>query len=69
VAPGPVLTPLQPASRPSEQMDDWEVNKLPLWGRAGMPSELAASYVSVMRCMHAIGGKPSSLLVLEADLT
>ncbi|KAJ9103876.1 hypothetical protein QFC21_002338 [Naganishia friedmannii] len=45
VAPGPVLTPLQPASRPSEQMDDWEVNKLPLWGRAGMPSELAASYV------------------------
>jgi hypothetical protein len=31
---------------PSEQMDDWEVNKLPLWGRAGMPSELAPSYVS-----------------------
>ncbi|KAJ9120192.1 hypothetical protein QFC22_003092 [Naganishia vaughanmartiniae] len=46
VAPGPVLTPLQPASRPKEQMDDWEVNKLPLWGRAGMPAELAASYVS-----------------------
>jgi NAD(P)-dependent dehydrogenase (short-subunit alcohol dehydrogenase family) len=45
VAPGPVFTPLQPASRPSEQMDDWEVGKLPLWGRAGMPSELAPSYV------------------------
>lgn len=26
-------------------MDDWEVGKLPLWGRAGMPSELAPSYV------------------------
>ena len=57
VAPGPVFTPLQPASRPSEQMDDWEVGKLPLWGRAGMPSELAPSYV----------GLAFRILCVEAD--
>lgn len=34
VCPGPVHTPLQPASRPKEQMEDFSVGSLPLWGRA-----------------------------------
>lgn len=45
VAPGPVHTPLQPASRPADEMDDFQIGKLPLWGRAGMPAELGPSYV------------------------
>jgi NAD(P)-dependent dehydrogenase (short-subunit alcohol dehydrogenase family) len=43
VAPGPVHTPLQPASRPKEQMEGFgEQSQL---GRVGQPSELAPSYV------------------------
>lgn len=43
VAPGPVHTPLQPASRPAEQMEGWgEEHQL---GRPGQPSETATSYV------------------------
>jgi NAD(P)-dependent dehydrogenase (short-subunit alcohol dehydrogenase family) len=43
VAPGPVHTPLQPASRPPEQMEGWgESYQL---GRPGQPSETATSYV------------------------
>jgi len=43
VAPGPVHTPLQPASRPPEQMEGFgEESQL---GRAGQPSEIAPSYV------------------------
>ena len=43
VAPGPVHTPLQPASRPAEQMEGWgEQSQL---GRVGQPSEIAPSYV------------------------
>ncbi|KAI0783774.1 general stress protein 39 [Abortiporus biennis] len=43
VAPGPVHTPLQPASRPEEQMEGFgEKTQI---GRAGQPSEVAPSYV------------------------
>lgn len=43
VAPGPVHTPLQPASRPAEQMEGYgSGSKL---GRVGQPSEVAPSYV------------------------
>jgi NAD(P)-dependent dehydrogenase (short-subunit alcohol dehydrogenase family) len=43
VAPGPVHTPLQPASRPEEQMEKFgEGSKL---GRAGQPSEVGTSFV------------------------
>jgi len=43
VAPGPVHTPLQPASRPAEQMEGFgEKSQL---GRPGQPSEVAPSFV------------------------
>ncbi|KAI0071064.1 general stress protein 39 [Panus rudis PR-1116 ss-1] len=43
VAPGPVHTPLQPASRPAEQMEGFgEHSQI---GRPGQPSEIAPSYV------------------------
>ncbi|GAA5867077.1 hypothetical protein JCM3774_004382 [Rhodotorula dairenensis] len=45
VAPGPVFTPLQPASRSEDQMDNWGVGELPLHGRVGQPAELGESYV------------------------
>ncbi|GAA5869074.1 hypothetical protein JCM8547_008692 [Rhodosporidiobolus lusitaniae] len=45
VAPGPVYTPLQPASRSADQMDDWGVGSIPLFGRVGQPAELGESYV------------------------
>ncbi|GAA6031525.1 hypothetical protein JCM8097_006499 [Rhodosporidiobolus ruineniae] len=45
VAPGPVLTPLQPASRSADQMEGWGVGSVPLHGRVGQPAELAESYV------------------------
>lgn len=43
VAPGPVHTPLQPASRPAEQMEDF--GKKSQLDRPGQPSEVAPSYV------------------------
>lgn len=43
VAPGPVHTPLQPASRPAEQMEGFG-NKSGI-GRPGQPSEIAPSFV------------------------
>lgn len=43
VAPGPVHTPLQPASRPAEQMEGF--GKKSQLGRPGQPSEVAPSYV------------------------
>jgi NAD(P)-dependent dehydrogenase (short-subunit alcohol dehydrogenase family) len=43
VAPGPVHTPLQPASRPAEQMEGFG-GKSGL-GRIGQPSEIAPSFV------------------------
>ncbi|KAF2669814.1 general stress protein [Microthyrium microscopicum] len=43
VAPGPVHTPLQPASRPQEQMEGF--GKKSQIGRPGQPSELAPTYV------------------------
>ncbi|GAA5868581.1 hypothetical protein JCM1840_005496 [Sporobolomyces johnsonii] len=45
VAPGPVYTPLQPASRSADQMEDWGVESVPLHGRVGQPAELGESYV------------------------
>ncbi|KAM0790704.1 hypothetical protein ACM66B_004561 [Microbotryomycetes sp. NB124-2] len=45
ICPGPVYTPLQPASRPADNMDDWGVGEIPLWGRVGQPAELGESYV------------------------
>ncbi|PPR03791.1 hypothetical protein CVT24_007471 [Panaeolus cyanescens] len=44
IAPGPVITALQPASRPAEQMEGLGVG-LPLHGRAGQPAELGPAYV------------------------
>ncbi|KIL71489.1 hypothetical protein M378DRAFT_223195 [Amanita muscaria Koide BX008] len=46
IAPGPVLTALQPASRSAENMEGWGVGT-PLHGRAGQPAELA--YVFIQR--------------------
>lgn len=43
VAPGPVHTPLQPASRPAEQMEDFGAESQ--IGRPGQPSEIAPSFV------------------------
>jgi len=43
VAPGPVHTPLQPASRPAEQMEGFGTQSQ--IGRAGQPSEIATSFV------------------------
>ncbi|KAK1925374.1 putative oxidoreductase [Papiliotrema laurentii] len=45
IAPGPVHTPLQPASRPAEQMEGFQVGSLPLHGRANMPAEMGPAYV------------------------
>lgn len=45
VAPGPVYTPLQPASRSPEQIEDWGVGSIPLHGRVGQPAELGESYI------------------------
>ena len=43
VAPGPVWTPLIPATFPSEKVEDFGV-QTPL-GRIGQPGEIATSYV------------------------
>ncbi|WP_040155260.1 SDR family oxidoreductase [Mobilicoccus massiliensis] len=43
VAPGPVWTPLQPATQPAEKIENFGADT-PL-GRAGQPSELAGAYV------------------------
>jgi len=43
VAPGPVHTPIQPASRPAEQMEGF--GKDSVLGRPGQPSEIAPSFV------------------------
>ncbi|KAL9931763.1 hypothetical protein V8E36_009313 [Tilletia maclaganii] len=45
VAMGPIYTPLQPASRSADNMEDWSVGGLPLHGRPGQPAELAGTYV------------------------
>jgi NAD(P)-dependent dehydrogenase (short-subunit alcohol dehydrogenase family) len=44
VCPGPVFTPLQPASRPKEQMEDFQVGALPLHGRSNQPAEMGPAY-------------------------
>lgn len=43
VAPGPIWTPLQPATRPAEKIETFGADT-PL-GRAGQPAELAGAYV------------------------
>ncbi|KAJ7478653.1 hypothetical protein B0H11DRAFT_2028147 [Mycena galericulata] len=45
VAPGPVYTPLQPASRSDEQMEGWGAGSVPLHKRVAQPAEMAASYI------------------------
>lgn len=45
VAPGPVYTPLQPASRDADNMEGWSVGNLPLHGRPAQPAEMAGAYV------------------------
>jgi len=52
VAPGPVHTPLQPASRPAEQMEGFGSNSL--IGRPGQPSEVAPSYVFLASAESAL---------------
>jgi NAD(P)-dependent dehydrogenase (short-subunit alcohol dehydrogenase family) len=44
ICPGPVFTPLQPASRPKEQMEDFQVGALPLHGRSNQPAEMGPAY-------------------------
>jgi len=44
VAPGPVMTALQPASRPAEEMEEFGVG-MPLHGRSAQPAELGPAYV------------------------
>jgi len=66
VCPGPVFTPLQPASRPAETMEDFSVGSLPLHGRASMPAEMGPVYVFLAsadsnamtgQCMHLNNGQ------------
>ncbi len=45
VAPGPVYTPLQPASRDADNMEGWAVGQLAFPARPGQPAEMAAAYV------------------------
>ncbi|WP_030244470.1 MULTISPECIES: SDR family oxidoreductase [unclassified Streptomyces] len=66
VAPGPIWTPLIPATMPPEQVEDFGSDQAPL-GRAGQPAEVApvyvllasdeASYVSGAR-VPVTGGQP-----------
>ncbi|KAJ2924027.1 hypothetical protein H1R20_g13071, partial [Candolleomyces eurysporus] len=44
VAPGPVITALQPASRSAENMESFGLG-VPLHGRPGLPAELGPSFV------------------------
>jgi NAD(P)-dependent dehydrogenase (short-subunit alcohol dehydrogenase family) len=44
VAPGPVWTPLIPATMPEEKVEDFGADESPM-GRAGQPAELAPAYV------------------------
>jgi NAD(P)-dependent dehydrogenase (short-subunit alcohol dehydrogenase family) len=45
VCPGPVYTPLQPASRTPEQMHNWGLGEIPLRGRVAQPAEMGGVYV------------------------
>ena len=45
VAPGPVYTPLQPASRSEDNMEGWGIGGVPLHGRPGQTAEMGATYV------------------------
>ncbi|KAI9003579.1 short-chain dehydrogenase:reductase family [Gaertneriomyces semiglobifer] len=44
VAPGPIWTPLQPASRPEDNVESFQENVPPL-GRVGQPAECGPTYV------------------------
>ncbi|KAL1921338.1 uncharacterized protein VTP21DRAFT_11054 [Calcarisporiella thermophila] len=65
VAPGPVYTPLQPASREKENMEGWG-KEMPL-SRPGQPAEIGPSYVFLAsqdssqyigQILHPNGGTP-----------
>ncbi|KAK4687766.1 hypothetical protein P7C73_g2351, partial [Tremellales sp. Uapishka_1] len=45
VCPGPVYTPLQPASRTPDNMENWTLGAVPLHGRASQPAEMGPTYV------------------------
>ncbi|KAF9239275.1 hypothetical protein BU15DRAFT_88068 [Melanogaster broomeanus] len=64
VAPGPVITALQPASRDADEMEGFGVGT-PLHGRAAQPAELAPAFVFLASpdsnamtgaCMHVNNG-------------
>ncbi|KAL6785969.1 hypothetical protein ACKKBG_A00875 [Auxenochlorella protothecoides x Auxenochlorella symbiontica] len=44
VAPGPIITPLNPATREQDNLEGW-YNKIPALGRLGQPSEMGPAYV------------------------
>ena len=76
VAPGPVITALQPASRDTEDMEGFDVG-MPMHGRAAQPAELAPAFVflaspdsNVMTgaCMH-VNSKLSHMQNLMCPLT
>lgn len=65
VAPGPILTPLQPVSRDADNYEEFFEGK-PLLGRVGQPSECATCYVFLAsndssymtgQCLHPNGGE------------
>ena len=65
VAPGPIWTPLIPATMPAEEVDDFGTEESPM-GRAGQPAEVAPVYVFLASQAagyvngEVIGGMPLS---------
>jgi NAD(P)-dependent dehydrogenase (short-subunit alcohol dehydrogenase family) len=45
IAPGTIMTALQAASRPADDMEGLGVEKVPLHNRAGQPAEMGPGYV------------------------
>ncbi|KAG6330273.1 hypothetical protein ID866_8816 [Astraeus odoratus] len=71
VAPGPVVTPLQPASRAAEEMEGFGLGT-PLHGRAAQPAEIAPAFVFLAssdsncmtgQCIH-VNSKPTSVQII-----
>lgn len=67
VCPGPVYTPLQPASRPPDNMEGWSVGGPPLHGRASMPAEMGPAYgeFDVVELRYANGSDISQYSLLH----
>lgn len=47
---GPVYTPLQPASRSADNMENWTLGAVPLHGRASQPAEMGPTYGQSFIC-------------------